>query len=248
MSYSVKLDVYEGPLELLLELVSRERVDPADVSISTITDEYLRAVSGLGQLDLDLATNFLVLAATLLELKSLKLLPSRAALDEDVAALLEERDHLIHRLIEYSTFKEVASLLTDAFAANENYFHRTADIPKELLPPDPDPLEGLSPDLLAGAARRVLAPRPAASVDVTHLTPITISVEEAVSFLLAKVEKSSAVTFRDLCREATSRIEVIVRFLALLEMFKDQSIELEQNDPFDEIVVRRRRPLLHSMP
>lgn len=243
MSYSVKLDVYEGPLELLLELVSKERVDPADVSISTITDEYLHAVAGMGDLDLDLATNFLVLAATLLELKSLKLLPARTAADDDLAALLEERDHLLHRLIEYSTFKKISVALAETFAANEQYFCRTAEVPKELLGCPPDPLEGLSAGALAAAARRVLQPKPAPAVDVTHVTRITISVGDAVEMLLRQIEESETTTFRTLCGEVTSRIEVIVRFLALLQMYKDGAVELQQSGPFGEIVVHSRQPL-----
>lgn len=247
MSYSVKLDIYEGPLELLLELVSKERVDPADVSISTITDEYLQVVAAMGDIDLDLATNFLVLAATLLELKSLKLLPSRAAGGEDLAALLEERDHLVHRLIEYSTFKQIAGILTETFAENEGYFCRYAEIPQELLAPSPDPLEGLSAEMLGAAARRLLSPQPAPTVDVSHVTPIKISISDAVAMLLRQIEESDSVSFRTLCRQVSSRIEVIVRFLALLQMYKDQSVELEQQGPFSEIVVRRRRPILQEV-
>ncbi|MGH2690409.1 MAG: segregation/condensation protein A, partial [Actinomycetota bacterium] len=103
MTYSVRLDAFEGPLDLLLHLVSRERMDVAEISISAITEEFLRSIDPLQELDLDAASGFLVLAATLLELKSLKLLPRRVAVDPEVAALLEERDRLLHRLVEYST-------------------------------------------------------------------------------------------------------------------------------------------------
>lgn len=243
MSYSIKLDVYEGPLELLLELVLKERVDPAEVSISTITDEYLQVVSSMGEIDLDLATNFLVLAATLLELKSYKLLPSRASAAEDISALLEERDHLVHRLIEYSTFKQVAASLMDALAGNENYFCRVSDVPPDLISRAPDPLEGLSAEMLFGTARRVLEPKSDPSVDVTHVTPVTMSIGEAVIMLQRQIQASETATFRTLCRETTSRIEIIVRFLALLQMFKDESVDLEQIGPFGEIVVRHRQPL-----
>lgn len=242
MTYSVKLPVYEGPLELLLELISKERVDPAEVSISTITDEYLRAVASMGNLDLDLATKFLVLAATLLELKSLKLLPGKTAADEDVAALLEERDHLVHRLIEYSTFKGVAAVLAEAFAANGNYFYRCAQLPEELREPPPDPVGPISAASLAAAARRALSFKPAPVVDTGHVTPITISTAEAVAILVRQIESAGTITFGELCRVAASRVEIVVRFLALLEMHKDQSIELEQEAPFGEILVRHRRP------
>ncbi|MGI8427519.1 MAG: segregation and condensation protein A [Actinomycetota bacterium] len=248
MTYAVKIENYEGPLELLLELVSKERMDVADVSISVITGEYLRVVSGMGELDLDVATSFLILAATLLELKSFKLLPSRPAGDPELAALLEERDHLVHRLIEYSTFKQVAQLFRDRLTKNAGFFIRKADLPKELLGPPPDMLEGLSIDMLGRAAARALTPKPDPTVDVTHVTPITVSIGETVAMLVRQIEQSGVATFKALCRSATGRIHVIVRFLALLEMFKDQKVELEQRNPFDEIVVRWRQPLPEAQP
>jgi len=248
MTYPVKLENYEGPLELLLELVSKERMDVADVSISVITAEYLRVVSSMGELDLDVATSFLILAATLLELKSFKLLPSRAPGDPDLAALLEERDHLVHRLIEYSTFKQVAELLKSQLAANADFFVRKADVPKELLGPPPDMLEGLSTLMLARSAAKALAPKPNPSVDVTHVTPITVSIGETVAMLVRQIEESGIATFKSLCKSASGRIHVIVRFLALLQMFKDETVELEQKSPFDEIVVRWRRPLPEGAP
>jgi len=133
VSFPVHQDVFEGPLDLLLQLVSKERVDVAEVNIATITDDFLRAIEALGSLDLDAASSFLVLAATLLELKSLKLLPREEA-DPETAALLEERDRLLQRLVEYATFKGASEALGWALEANEGYFTRTGGVPDELRP------------------------------------------------------------------------------------------------------------------
>lgn len=244
MTYAVRLDVFEGPLDLLLNLVSKERVDVADISISSITDEYLHAVRQLGEIELDAASSFLVLAATLLELKSLKLLPKSSTIDPELAALLEERDHLIHRLIEYSTFKSAAEQLTRMFVGNEGYFSRVADLPEELQPSLPDIFEGLTGAKVAAAAAIALAPRVLERVDISHVTPIRVSVREMVDMLAEEISESGTTSFRRLCMKAAGRIDVIVRFLALLELFKLQSIELEQSKPFEDITIRWRRPNL----
>lgn len=242
MSYAVRLEVFEGPLDLLLHLVSKERVDVADVSISTITDEYLRAVKQMDEVDLDVASSFLVLAATLLELKSLKLLPRRQEVDPELAALLEERDHLLHRLIEYSTFKQAADAISVLIAANAGHFVRVADLPDELVPRVPDIFEGLTVEKLAAAAAKVLSPKPTVIVDTSHVTPIRVSVREMVDMLADQIQSKRATSFTELCRDVRERIEVIVRFLALLELYKSQSVDLEQQVPFEEIVVRWRQP------
>lgn len=243
MTYSVRLDVFEGPLDLLLHLVSKERLDVADISISAITEEYLRVVRTLGEMDLEVASSFLILAATLLELKSLKLLPGASGEDPEVAALLEERDHLLHRLIQYSTFKRVASKVSFLLEEHRDYHSREAAIGEEFFAKAPDLLAGVSPQQIAGIALAVLAPRPAARVDVSYIAPIRVSVREMVDRLEQEVRELGVTSFHNLCRRAVGRIDVIVRFLALLELFKMEAIDLEQKSPFEEIVVRWRRPM-----
>lgn len=240
MTYEVRLEVFEGPLDLLLHLVSKERVDVAEVSISTITDEYLRTLKKLEEIDIDVASSFLVLAATLLELKSLKLLPGRLGDDPELAALLEERDHLLHRLIEYSTFKRAAYVVAEGLLAGRGYFPRVADVPEELIASTPDLLEGVGLEEIAAAARRALAPRVSAPVDTSFIAPIRVNVREMIDLLQRQVRARGTTSFGELCREVKTRIEVIVRFLALLELFRLESIELEQPKPFEEIVVRWR--------
>jgi segregation and condensation protein A len=243
MTYSVRIDAFEGPLDLLLHLVSRERVDVAEISIAAITEEFLRSVEELDEIDLDVASGFLVLAATLLELKSLKLLPRRVVVDPEVAALLEERDRLLHRLVEYSTFKGAADALAGVFKANEGYFVREASVPEELVPAIPDVMRGVTPAKLAKTAAKVFTPREPVPVDISHMGPVRISVREVIRELEGRLREMGVASFSDLCRGSEERIEVVVRFLALLELVKSDSVEVEQRSPFADIVVRWRRPM-----
>lgn len=238
VSYAVKLDVYEGPLDLLLQLISKERVDVADVSISTVTEDYLRAVREMGEVDLDTATSFLVLAATLLELKSLKLLPRRSTEDPDIKLLLEERDRLLHRLIVYASFKEVAAGLATRIDHNAGYYSRSAELPEELIPAAPDPFAGLTPEAVAEAAARALAPPEEETVDVSHVTPIKVSLEEMIVSLRERIRRHRESTFRALCSASTARIDVVVSLLAVLELSRHRVVDLHQEEPFAEISVR----------
>lgn len=238
MSYAVKLDVYEGPLDLLLQLISKERVDVADVSIASVTEEYLRAVRDLGEVDLEIASSFLVLAATLLELKSLKLLPKRSTEDPEIKLLLEERDRLLHRLIVYASFKEMASQLSERLDANAGYFSRSAELPEELIPAAPDLLAGLTSEKLALAAVRAMTPPEEETVDLSHVTPIKVSLEEMIETLRGRMRRHRQSTFRALCAASTSRIDVVVSLLAILELSKHRVIEIDQEEPFAEISLK----------
>lgn len=242
MTYAVKLDVFEGPLDLLLHLISKERVNVADVCIADLTDEYLRATAALGEVDLETASSFLVLAATLLELKSLKLLPNRSVVDPELRLLLEERDRLLHRLVVYATFKQAAVRMGERLIANAGYHSRTAELPEELVPAAPDVFRGLTPEKLARAAVRALTPRDRPSVDSSHITRATVSLEEMVGMLRSRMERERASSFRRLCGTAQARIEVVMALLAVLELFKTQAIEMEQESPFGEIAITWNQP------
>lgn len=238
MSYAVKLDVYEGPLDLLLQLISKERLDVADISIASVTEEYLRAVRDMGEVDLETASSFLVLAATLLELKSLKLLPKRSTEDPEIKLLLEERDRLLHRLIVYASFKEMASQLADRLEANAGYFSRVAELPEELIPAAPDPLRDLTGRMLAQAAVRALTPPEEETVDLSHVTPVKVSLEEMIDTLKERMRRQRQSTFRALCSASTSRMDVVVSLLAVLELSKHRVIEIDQEEPFADISLK----------
>lgn len=237
MTYAVKLDAYEGPLDLLLQLISKERINVADINIAGVTDEFLRLMAELGDVDLETASSFLILAATLLELKSFKLLPDRNQNDPAIKLLLEERDRLLHRLIVYSSFKEAAAALGSLIARNIDFHSRVAELPEELLPQAPDIFRDLTPQMLAGAAARALSPPDVPSVDTSHLTPITVSLAEMVDRLRAQIEHAGFSSFRDLCRTATHRMHVVVSLLAVLELFRTELIEIDQSEPFADISV-----------
>lgn len=237
MTYAVKLDAYEGPLDLLLQLISKERINVADICIAGVTDEFLRLMAEMGDVDLETASSFLILAATLLELKSLKLLPNRNQTDPEIRLLLEERDRLLHRLIVYSSFKEAAVAMGGLMAQNVDFHSRVAELPEELVPQAPDIFRDLTPQMLADAAVRALNPPDAPSVDTSHLTPVMVSLTEMVDRLRSQIQLAGVRSFRSLCKTATNRLEVVVSLLAVLELFRTEHIEIDQSEPFADISV-----------
>ena len=249
MSFPVHLDVFEGPLDLLLQLVSKDRVDVTEVSICTITDDYLRAVEALGTVELDAASSFLVLAATLLELKSARLLPREPG-DPDAAALLEERDRLLQRLVEYATFKAASAAISALADAGEGYYNRTGGLPEEFRPSLPDPLAGVSLAGFVAVAAKAFAPKvdppaPGGSIlDTPYITPIRVSVGEMIELLLDELRRRPATSFRELCGNGATRLDVVIRFLAVLELVRQSSVEVEQASPFHPITIRWRQPRL----
>ena len=238
MAVEVTTPVYEGPFDLLLQLILKEQVDIYEVNLSTIVDAYLAEIERMQELDLDVATGFLLIAATLVELKARRLLPNPTDVDlDDELALWEERDLLLARLLEAKTFKDVARVFSDLADAADRSFPRTVG-------PD-DRFDGLLPDLLEGtsvrslqrAAIRALTPKPKPVVDLFHVTPITITVADAVAELIDELPRVGRISFRRLTADLADRIEVIVRFLALLELFKQGAVELEQPERFGDIDV-----------
>ncbi|MGH2755220.1 MAG: segregation and condensation protein A [Actinomycetota bacterium] len=235
MAHEVRLDVFEGPLDLLLHLITRQRVDIYEVSIATITDEYLRALRGLEDLDLEATTGFLVVAATLLELKSIRLLPAPERDEDGNASLLEERDLLLGRLVECATFREAGAWL---FAG----LQKGADLHPREVPLEPRYAD-LAPDLLLKvriadllrAAERVFVQPPVRILDVSHVAPIRASVRDAILEMSDRLRAERSVTFEELCGRGMERIEVVVRFLGLLELFKAGAVELSQLDRFGAI-------------
>ena len=237
MTHEVKLEVFEGPIDLLLHLITRQRVDIYDVSLSQITEEYLGAIRNLDALDLDSATGFLVVAATLLELKSSRLLPSRGADDADTS-LLEQRDLLLARLVECATYRSAGTWLRAGLAAGERFHPRPEGLEAQFLALAPDPLARVSLEDLAGAAAEVLAPKPRLELDTSHVAPIRASVREAIVEIAEQMAPGRSTSFEQLCRGVEERIEVVVRFLALLELFKAGAVELDQPDRWGDIAVQ----------
>ena len=234
MTHEIRLDVFEGPIELLLHLITRRRVDIYDVSLATITDEYLQAMATMSDLDLESATGFLVVAATLVELKSARLLPAGTGDEEDGS--LEERDLLLARLVECATYREAGAWLRARLAAGELWHPRSVSIEPRFIGLLPDLLAGVSPLALAARAADVLAAKPQVELDISHLEPIRASVRSAIDEIARTVETTGSSSFDVLCG-GRSRIDVVVRFLALLELFKAGAVELDQVDPRGDIKV-----------
>lgn len=239
MPYEVHTPVFDGPFDLLLHLILREQVDLYEVNLSEIVNAYLVELERMEHLDLEVATEFLLIAATLVELKARRLLPEDSEIDlDDELGLWEERDLLLARLIECKTFKDAALILRKlSAAASRSYPRRCGPVEDHFLSLAPDLLERTTPDDLRAAYLRATAPKPIVRVDVSHITPIKVTVEEAVEELIAALPRVGSMTFRELTSEFVDRIEVVVRFLAVLELFKQGVVELDQTATFGDITV-----------
>ncbi len=238
MGYEVSTPVYEGPFDLLLHLILREQVDIHEVSLSAIVDAYLAEIERLQALDLDLATEFLLIAATLVELKARRLLPGRDDVDlDEELALWEERDLLLARLLECKMFKDAAGVLNDLAVAADLGVPRTAGPDERFAELMPDLLEGVTARRLHAAFLRAVTPKPVPKVDLFHVTPITVTVADAVAELLDELPRVGRITFAALTAELVDRIDVIVRFLGVLELFKQGFIDLEQVDRVGDLAV-----------
>jgi len=239
MPYEVHTPVFDGPFDLLLHLILREQVDLYEVNLSEIVDAYLVELERMEYLDLEVATEFLLIAATLVELKARRLLPEDSEIElDDELGLWEERDLLLARLIECKTFKDAALILRKLSAsASRSYPRRCGPVEDHFLSLAPDLLERTTPDDLRAAYLRATAPKPIVRVDVSHITPIKVTVEEAVEELIAALPRVGSMTFRELTSEFVDRIEVVVRFLAVLELFKQGVVELDQTATFGDITV-----------
>jgi segregation and condensation protein A len=238
MTIEVTTPVFEGPFDLLLHLILREQVDIYDVSLSLIVDRYLTEIERLQSIDLNLATEFLLIAATLVELKARRLLPGRDSVDlDDELALWEERDLLLARLVECKTFKDVAAVFSHLADDADRCFARAVGPDERFVDLLPDLLDGVSPKRIRNAYLRAITPREVPHVDLFHVAPVRASVADAVAELLDELPRLGRVSFRRLTDGLVDRLEVIVRFLAVLELFKQGLVELDQPERFGDIEV-----------
>lgn len=238
MAYDVATPVFEGPFDLLLHLILKEQVDIYEVSLSRIVDAYLHELDKLQSLDLDVATEFLMIASTLVELKARRLLPGRDDIDlDDELALWEERDLLLARLLECKTFKDVARVFGRFADDADRHFARECGPDERFDELVPDLMDGITPTRLHAAFMRSLTPRPVPRIDLFHVAPVRVSVADAVVELLDELPRVGRITFSRLTSGLVERLEVIVRFLALLELFKQGAVELDQGERFGEIQI-----------
>lgn len=230
--FQVHLDNFDGPFDLLLQLISRHKLDITEISLSLVTDEfisYIRAleVSGEGW-RLDQATEFLVIAATLLDLKAARLLPSGEIEDEEDLALLEARDILFARLLQYRAFKEIAASFQEAIAAADKSFPRVVALDPALASLLPEVLIGVGPARFAAIADRVLTPKAPPVVALEHLHSALVSVSEESKIVVEALRKGRTLSFRSLIAEADSTLVVVARFLALLDLYRQGALRFEQ--------------------
>ena len=238
MSIDVTTPIYEGPFDLLLQLILKEEVDLYEIDLSHIVDAYLVELEKLQALDLDLATEFLLIAATLVELKTRRLLPGSSDIDLDEEfAMWEERDLLLARLIECKTFKDVAAVFSSLADDADLSFPRTVGPDERFAGLMPDLLEGTSVRRFQSAAIRALTPRVEPIVDLFHVNPIKVTVADAVAELIDELPRVGAISFRRLTADLGDRIEVIVRFLAVLELFKQGYVDIDQPERFGDIQI-----------
>ena len=241
MSYAVRIPVYEGPFELLLHLILKEEVDIWDVKIAEVIDAFLVEVESIDRVDLDVATEFLLIASTLIELKVRRLLPGSemTELDEELLRF-EERDLLLARLLECKTFKDAARVLEGLLRRGGKVVSRSAGVEEPFRSLAPDPLARVTGKLLHAAAIRGLTPPPAPpEVDLDHVAPIRISVRDAADALLVQLRGTAPMSFRAMVAGIEDRIEVIVRFLAVLELYKQGIVDVDQVETFGDLTVRR---------
>jgi segregation and condensation protein A len=238
MPYEVTTPVFEGPFDLLLHLILAEQVDIHEVSLARIVDAFLTELGRMDDLDLDVATEFLLIAATLVELKARRLLPGREDVDlDEELALWEERDLLLARLLECKTFKDVGQVFARYSELADASWPRLAGPEEPFASLMPDLLDGVGPGELLRAFERATVPKPVPKVDLYHVAPVRVSVADAVEELLDELPRVGRISFRRLTGGLVDRLEVVVRFLAVLELYKQGLVDLDQADRFGDIDV-----------
>ena len=238
MAYAVSTPVFEGPFDLLLHLISSQQVDVHEISLTGIVESYVAELEHLGPLDLDQSSEFLLIAAILIELKAKRLLPRPEGVDlDDELALWEERDLLLARLLECKTFKDAAGALAGLAEVAALSWPRRVGPDERFAGLVPDLLAGVNPERLRRAFLRVTSPRPAPVVDLSHVTAIRLSVADAVLELCHELPRIGRVTFRRLTADLVERVDVVVHFLAVLELYKQGLVDLDQATSFGELVV-----------
>ena len=229
MSLAVETPVFQGPFDLLLHLILQDQVDLYEIRLSDIVDAYLAELARMEGLDLDVATEFVLIAATLIELKSKRLLPDDDDVDlDDELALWEERDLLLSRLVECKTFKDAARAMAGIVNDAGRSYARTAGVEERFVGLLPDLLARVTADDLRSAFLRAVAPKPVPQVSIDHIHQIRVTVTDAVVELLDELPRMGRATFAQLTADLVERIEVIVRFLAVLELYKQGWIDIEQ--------------------
>ncbi|NYG55999.1 segregation/condensation protein A [Nocardioides perillae] len=238
-AFAVHLDNFEGPFDLLLSLVAKHQLDITEVALSRVTDEFIAHVKAGGpHWDLEQTSSFLLVAATLLDLKAARLLPQGDVEDEEDLALLEARDLLFARLLQYRAFKQVAGVLERRLAAESRRFPRVVGLEERFATLLPEVLIGVGLEQFAALAARAMEPKPVLEVSLAHIHAPAVSVREQGVLVAERLRLAGTATFRALCRDSPDTLTTVARFLALLELFREGAVGFEQVTPLGELTVR----------
>ncbi|MFC4693332.1 MULTISPECIES: segregation and condensation protein A [Geodermatophilus] len=242
--FTVRLTNFEGPFDLLLQLIGKHQLDVTEIALSVVTDEFIAHLRALGdELDLDQASEFLVVASTLLDLKAARLLPAAEIEDEEDLELLEARDLLFARLLQYRAYKQAAAFLRERETVAAGRYPREAPLEPRFAELLPEVLLGVTPERFAALAAKALTPREPPTVGVSHLHAPPVSVAEQLLAVRTALIGAGTLTFRALTAECGSTLEVVARFLALLELYRQQRVTFTQLAPLGELHVRWTGPV-----
>ncbi|HZA73423.1 MAG TPA: segregation/condensation protein A [Propionibacteriaceae bacterium] len=237
--FDVTLDNFTGPFDLLLQLISRHQLDITEVALSRVTDEFIAHIKALGpEWDLDQTSQFVVVAATLLDLKAARLLPAGDVEDPEDLALLEARDLLFARLLQYRAFKQVAGWLAATLAEQGRRLPRDVGVEPRFARLLPEVTIPISLDRFAALAARALAPKQADVVSLAHLHTPQVSVRDQAVVITDRLRRARALTFRALTGDSPNMVTTVARFLALLELFREGAVAFEQLTALGELTVR----------
>ena len=237
--FMVRVGEFDGPFDLLLTLISKHKLEVTELALHKVTDEFIGYIRAQGSTwDLDEASGFLVVAATLLDLKAARLLPSGEVEDEEDLALLEARDLLFARLLQYRAYKEVSALFAERIANAGRSFPRTVGLEPQFAALLPEVLIGLGPDQFAAMAARALAPKPIEEVSTAHIHVQRVSVREQASIIVERLRRHGTITFRALIADSDTTLVVVGRFLALLELYREHVVAFEQLTPLGDLTIR----------
>ncbi|CAM5326378.1 segregation and condensation protein A [Streptomyces viridochromogenes] len=237
--FKVRLANFEGPFDLLLQLISKHKLDVTEVALSKVTDEFMAHIRAMGpDWDLDETTEFLVVAATLLDLKAARLLPAAEVEDEADLALLEARDLLFARLLQYRAYKQIADIFSGRLDDEARRYPRTVGLEPHHAELLPEVVISIGAEGFARLAVKAMQPRPKPQVYVEHIHAPLVSVQEQAGIVVARLKELGEASFRDLVADTGDTLTVVARFLALLELYREKAVALDQETALGDLVVR----------
>ncbi|SBT67305.1 condensin subunit ScpA [Micromonospora sediminicola] len=241
--FTVRLDNFTGPFDLLLQLISKHKLDVTEVALHKVTDEFIAYLRAMGdQWDLDETSEFLLVAATLLDLKAARLLPSAEVEDEEDLALLEARDLLFARLLQYKAYKEAAAHIAELEAVGGRRYPRAVTLEPRYAEALPDLVLGIGPQRLLKLALKAMSPKPVPEVSIAHVHMVRVSVREHAGIIADRLRRAGVATFSLLCADCEMTLEVVARFLALLELYRQGLVAFVQEQALEELTVRWTGP------